>query len=192
MQYGRRRLQISTVVDENGNPCTTLEAQQTMEEALHQDFDYPDNRMQRHCPIRCCWEKSCKNYSRKVAGAEEELLESECGFRKNRGCPDMVFIVHQLVKKSWNTEQRLLVFIDLKKAYNFIPHETLWIVLRKFGVLESMLIRSFHSDMQAQIRLHNATLEPNDINNGSQQGCPMAPHSLTSTCTQLWNDGMQG
>ncbi len=30
--------------------------------------------------------------------AEEELLESQCGFRRGRSCADMIFTVRQLVK----------------------------------------------------------------------------------------------
>lgn len=33
--------------------------------------------------------------------AEEELPESQCGFRRSRGCSDMIFTVRQLVEKSW-------------------------------------------------------------------------------------------
>ena len=67
------------------------------------------------------------------------------------------------------------MFIDLKKAYDSVPHETLWLALSKLGVPEPTvkLIRSLHSDMQAQIRLNDATLEPIDINNGLRQGCSM-------------------
>ena len=32
--------------------------------------------------------------------AEDELPESQCGFRKGRGCMDMVFTMRQLVEKS--------------------------------------------------------------------------------------------
>ena len=32
---------------------------------------------------------------------EDELPESQCGFRKGRSCADMIFVIRQLVKKSW-------------------------------------------------------------------------------------------
>ena len=32
--------------------------------------------------------------------AEDELPESQCGFRKGRGCSDMIFTIRQLVEKS--------------------------------------------------------------------------------------------
>jgi len=34
--------------------------------------------------------------------AEEELPESQCGFREGRGCSDMIFTVRQLVEKTIN------------------------------------------------------------------------------------------
>ena len=33
--------------------------------------------------------------------AEQELPESQCGFRKGRSCTDMIFVVRQLMEKSW-------------------------------------------------------------------------------------------
>ncbi len=51
--------------------------------------------------------------------AEDELPESQCGFRKGRGCVDMVFAVRQLLEKSWEHRERLFItFVDLRKAYD--------------------------------------------------------------------------
>ena len=104
--------------------------------------------------------------------AEEELPESQCGFREKRGYSDMVFTVCQFVENSWEHRTKsFLVFIDLKKAYDSIPHEALWQALKTPGIPELMikLIKSFHTDMKARIRLNNATLEPIEINNGLRQ-----------------------
>lgn len=87
----------------------------------------------------------------------------------------MVFTVRQIIEKSWEHKSKsFLVFVDLKKAYDSVSRAALWIVLRKLGVPESLveLIRSFHHDMKAQIRLSSSTT---DINNGLRQGCSMAP-----------------
>ena len=90
----------------------------------------------------------------------------------------MIFTVRQLVEKSWEHRAKsFLVFIDLKKAYDSVPREALWMALSKLGVPEPTikLIRSFHCDMQAQIRLNDAMLDPINVNNGLRQGCSMAP-----------------
>ena len=63
--------------------------------------------------------------------AEEELLESQCGFRKGRGCSD-IFTVRQLVEKSREHRAKSFpVFIDLKKACDPVAHEALWLALSK-------------------------------------------------------------
>ena len=64
--------------------------------------------------------------------AEELLPESQCGFRKCRGCTDMIFVVCQLVEKSWEHQTKsFFMFIDLKKAYDSVPRRALWMALKK-------------------------------------------------------------
>ena len=69
--------------------------------------------------------------------AEEELPESQCGFRKGRGCSDMVFTIRQLEEKSW--EHRPRTIVDLKKAYYSVPHVALWRALGKLGVPDNLI-----------------------------------------------------
>ena len=54
--------------------------------------------------------------------AERELPKSQCGFRRGRGCMDMVFVVRQLAEKAveHHTKQ-FFVFVDLHKAYDTVP-----------------------------------------------------------------------
>ena len=50
--------------------------------------------------------------------AEEELPESQCGFRKGQGCSDMIFTIRQLVEKATEHQaKQFFLFVDLKKAY---------------------------------------------------------------------------
>ena len=37
--------------------------------------------------------------------ADEELNESQCGFRRGRGCTDMIFCARQLIEKSLEHEE---------------------------------------------------------------------------------------
>ena len=85
----------------------------------------------------------------------EELPESQCGFRSRRSCADMIFTVRQLVEKSWEHSSNVcLTFIDLKKAYDSVPREALWMALRKLGVPKDTisLIQSFHLSTDGDLR----------------------------------------
>ena len=84
--------------------------------------------------------------------AENELPESQCGFRRGRGCTDMIFVVRQLAEKAIEHQtKQFFVFVDLRKAYDSVPREALWMALQKLGVPDVLIdiIKSFHTDMQA-------------------------------------------
>ena len=51
--------------------------------------------------------------------------------------------------------KQFFIFVDLRKAYDSVSREALWKVLGKFGVPEVLIniVRSFHENMTAQIRL---------------------------------------
>ena len=49
--------------------------------------------------------------------AEDLLPESQCGFRKERSCTDMIFLIRQLLEKSWEHRAKVFVtFVDLRKG----------------------------------------------------------------------------
>ena len=51
-----------------------------------------------------------------------------------------------------------LLFVDLRKAYDSVPRDLIWLILSKYGVPVKLvnLIRSFHDDMQAGISVGDA------------------------------------
>ena len=84
------------------------------------------------------------------------MPESQCDFRKGRGCCDMIFVAPQLVEKAREHQELLLaLFVDLRKANDSVPRLALWQVLKKSGVPPQMLkiIIFFHEDMQAEVRI---------------------------------------
>ena len=113
------------------------------------------------------------------AVAEEELAESQCGFRRGRGCTDMIFCARQLIEKTLEHDDTLyLTFVDLRKAYDSVPPAAMWRVLEKYGFPLRMvsLIRSFHEGMTAELRVMGEALEGEvEVTNGLRQGCTMAP-----------------
>ena len=61
---------------------------------------------------------------------EEVLADSQCG---NCGCTDMIVCAHQLVEKSIEHDTKaFILFIDLKKVYNSVPRDAMWLILAKY------------------------------------------------------------
>ena len=109
----------------------------------------------------------------------------------------MIFVVQQLAEKAIeHNSKQYLVFVDLCKAYDSVPRSALWIALWKLGVSDDLitLIKSFHQDMKARLRVHGEMLEEIEVANGLRQGCTMAPtlFNINSMLVLLLSDGWTG
>ena len=94
----------------------------------------------------------------------------------------MIFVVRQLVEKAFEHQtKQYLIFVDLRKGYDSAPREAMWVALRKLGVPDLLvdIIRSFHTSMEARIRVDGELLEEIEVNNGLRQG---GPHSFQPIC----------
>ena len=50
--------------------------------------------------------------------------KNKCGFRRGRGCTDMIFVVRQLAEKAIEHQtKQFFVFVDLRKAYMILYRE---------------------------------------------------------------------
>ena len=87
------------------------------------------------------------------------------------------FYRRQLVEKSREHGDPLyILFVDLK-AYDSVPRKALWCVLEKYSMPLTMVsvIRSFHKDMTALVRVGNNLTEDIEVTNGLRQGCTLGP-----------------
>ena len=109
---------------------------------------------------------------------EGKLLEAQAGFRKGRSTRDMIYILRML--RGYSKEVRQAVygcFVDLRKAYDSIDRETLWKVLRVYGIEGNLLemIKLLYKDLKASIRVGDGRTEEFDIKAGVKQGCVLSP-----------------
>ena len=110
--------------------------------------------------------------------AEEELPESQCGFREGRGCSDMIFTIHQLVEKSIEHQSKqFIIFVDLKNAYDTVQRAALWCTLKKLGVPDLIIdtMWSLHEGMKVQVRVNGEMSKKINVENGLRQGCTLTP-----------------
>ena len=109
---------------------------------------------------------------------DENVSESQCGFRSNRGTADMIFAVRQLQEKSIEQNMPLYaVFIDLTKAFGTVSREALWKILLKLGCPTKFVnvLKQLHEGMQARVCSEGQFSDSFPINNGVKQGCVVAP-----------------
>ena len=63
--------------------------------------------------------------------------DSQFGLVPGRGTTDAIFVVRQLQEKYLAANKRLyMAFIDLDKAFDWVPRKVIWWALRKLGVEE--------------------------------------------------------
>jgi len=85
----------------------------------------------------------------------------------------VVFVIHLLTEKAieYDTLQ-YFIFVDLCKAYDFVPQEALWLTSLKLGVPETLeeIVKSFQDNMKACVRVDGGLLEEFEVANGHTKG----------------------
>jgi len=92
--------------------------------------------------------------------ADRLLRQEQAGFRKNRSCCEQVFALRRIIEKVQARDKSVyLNFIDFKKAFDSVHRDTLWKILRCYGIPEKILnvIRSFYTESSCSVRV-NSTL----------------------------------
>ena len=76
---------------------------------------------------------------------ESKLEDGQCVLRPGRSITDQIFSLKQIFEKSWEYGKDLFeCIVDLKKAYDRVPRDKLWKVLREYGV-DGQLLRAIKS-----------------------------------------------
>ena len=114
---------------------------------------------------------------------------------EGKGMHGYDFAARKIVAKSREHSDSLIVlFVDLKKAYNSVPKKALWCVIKKYSVPPMILsvVRSFHEDMTAVVREGDDFTVDIKVTNGLRQGCTLALTLLICTSVLWWHVGELG
>ena len=89
----------------------------------------------------------------------------------------MIFCARQIMEKAREHNSKVfMLFVDLKKAYDFVPRQALWLVLEKYGIppLLVRLIQLLHDGIEVKVFVDVTTTPMIELNNGLRQGCTIA------------------
>ena len=84
---------------------------------------------------------------------DPKFRDQQAGFRGSRSCADQIASLHIIVEQSLEWNSPLYInFIDYEKAFESVDRETMWKLLRHYGVPEKIisLIRCTFQDMSCR------------------------------------------
>eukprot|EP00106_Octopus_bimaculoides_P000104 XP_014767546.1 PREDICTED: RNA-directed DNA polymerase from mobile element jockey-like [Octopus bimaculoides] len=132
--------------------------------------------------------------NRLIVHLEQDLPESQCGFRKEHGIFDMVFAARHLQEKCQEQNVDLYsTYIDLTKAFDTVSREGLWGILAKYGCPRKFItiVRQLHDGMLERVQNNGETSDPFPVSNGVKQACVLAPTLLSLTFSAMLTDAFR-
>ena len=102
------------------------------------------------------------------------LRDEQAGFRKGRSCTDQIATLRIILEQTLEWNSSIYVnFIDFEKAFDSVDRNTLWKLLRHYGVPEKItaLIRNSYEGMTCRVVHGQQLTEGFQILTGVRQGC---------------------
>nr|CAH8822387.1 unnamed protein product [Trichobilharzia regenti] len=116
---------------------------------------------------------------RRLSGAREaQTRESQAGFRPGRGCIDHIFTLRQILEHRHSYRRpTVIIFLDLKAAFDSVDREVLWRCLAVKGIPRKYiaLIKALYSYSYSQVRAYGELSSELMTTSGVRQGCPLSP-----------------
>ena len=109
-----------------------------------------------------------------------ELPDVQAGFRKSRGTSDQIANIRWIIKTAREFQKIIyFCFIDYAKAFDYVDHNKLWIILKEMGIPDHLtcLLRNLYAGQEATVRIGHGTTDSYflQIGKGVRQGCILSP-----------------
>jgi hypothetical protein len=109
---------------------------------------------------------------------DPQLRDEQAGFRQNRSCTDQIATLRIIVEQSLEWNSSLYInFIDFEKAFDSVDRESLWRLLRHYGIPTKIvnLIKKSYEAMSCRV-IHGGQLSNSfQVQTGVRQGCLLSP-----------------
>ena len=111
--------------------------------------------LQRNYAAISAWKSHQHNHIGKTENEVDNILrDHQAGFRQYRGCIDQIATLRIIVELSMEFDSSLYInFVDYEKAFDSLEIDTLWKLLRHYGIPETIipLIRNTHDGMTCKV-----------------------------------------
>ena len=109
---------------------------------------------------------------------DPQLRDEQAGFRRDRSCIDQIATLRIILEQSLEWNSALYVnFIDYEKAFDSVDRETLWKILRHYGVPEKLtnIIRNTYEGLTCRVIHEGQLTDAFYVRTGVRQGCLLSP-----------------
>ena len=105
---------------------------------------------------------------------DQRLRKEQAGFRKGRGCMDQIFTLRNIIEQCTEWQRQLYInYVDFEKAFDSIHRESLWRILRVYGIPQQivLVIKSFYNNFKCRVGNSEFSFS---VGTGVRQGCSMS------------------
>ena len=129
------------------------------------------------------------------AAVDIKIRTEQAGFRPGRSCNDQIFALRNIIEQCLEFQKNIVLnFIDFKKAFDSIHRETLWRILKSYGIPEVFvnIFKQLYEGCAYCIKTENGYTEYFDVVTGVRQGCILSPMLFIITIDYIMRKAMQG
>ena len=107
----------------------------------------------------------------------EWIADSQAGYQRGRGTTEQVFTLRNMIEQVNEWQATLyLNFIDFEKAFDSVHRESMWIIMRKYGIPDKIIrmVKIFYEDFGCAVEDQGEICSWFSIKTGVKQECNMS------------------
>ena len=102
------------------------------------------------------------------------LRGEQAGFRKGRNTTEQIFVLRNIIEQvaEWNTSL-YLCFVDYEKAFNSVHRDTLWRIMRCYGIPTKIvrMVQVMYTNCGCAVVDGDGRTDWFEVKSGVKQGC---------------------
>uniref|UniRef100_A0A8I6WS22 Reverse transcriptase domain-containing protein n=1 Tax=Hordeum vulgare subsp. vulgare TaxID=112509 RepID=A0A8I6WS22_HORVV len=133
------------------------------------------------------WERVIEHHLRRLTS----VTKNQFCFMPGRSTMEAIFLVRQLMERYREQKKDLhMVFIDLEKAYDKIPHNVMWWALdkHKVPIKYITLIKDMYDNVVTSVRTSDGDTDDFPIRIGLHQGSALSPYLFDLVMDEFTRD----
>ena len=121
---------------------------------------------------------------------DQQLRKEQTGFRKGWGCTDQIFTLRNIIEQCTEWQRQLYInYVDFEKAFDNIHRESLWRILRVYGIPQQivLVIKSYYNNFKCRVENSDFSFS---VGTGVRQGCSICRRGFSTAAEQAATSGI--